>query len=154
MNYWLMKSEPSTFSIDDLEKKPKQVEPWNGVRNFQVRNWLRDSMKEGDLAFFYHSSCKIPGIVGIVEILSKGYPDPSAFDTSSPYFDNKSDPKNPRWFQVDVRLVEKFKRIIGLDELRSHPALITMRVLERGSRLSITPVTEKEWQILVGMNTT
>lgn len=146
MNYWLMKSEPDTFSIDDLAKRPKQTEPWDGVRNYQVRNWLRDSMQVGDLAFFYHSSCKIPGIVGIIEIVKAGYPDASAFDPQSPYFDSDSNPDKPRWFRVDVRLVKKFPQTITLNDLRSNPALRSMRVLERGSRLSITPVTEAEWK--------
>ncbi len=146
MHYWLMKSEPDAFSIEDLAKRPKQTEPWDGVRNYQVRNWLRDSMKPGDLAFFYHSSCKTPGIAGIVEIITAGYPDTTAFDPQSPYFDAKGDPKNPRWFRVDVRLVKKFARIITLDDLRKHPGLKEMRVLERGSRLSITPVSKAEWE--------
>lgn len=147
-----MKSEPSTFSIDDLANRPKQTEPWDGVRNYQVRNWLRDGMKAGDLAFFYHSSCKTPGITGIIEIMTAGYPDASAFDPRSPYFDIKSNANNPRWFRVDVQLVKKFPRVITLDDLRKNPALKNMRVLERGSRLSITPVSKAEWNEILARN--
>lgn len=151
MQYWLMKSEPETFGIDDLAKKPNQTEPWDGVRNYQVRNWLRDEMKVGDLAFFYHSNCKTPGIVGIIEVVKAGYADSTAFDPNSQYFDPKSILENPRWYCVDVKLVEKFPTIISLTELRQHPALHTMRLLQTGSRLSITPVSKKEWQLILAM---
>lgn len=153
MNYWLMKTEPSTFGIDDLAARPKQTEPWDGVRNYQVRNWLRDAMKKGDQAFFYHSSCKIPGITGIVEIVKEGYPDDSAFDPSSPYYDPTSKIDKPRWYRVDVKLVKKFKQIITLDELRKIPSLQKMLLLQRGSRLSITPVTPKEWEVINKLET-
>lgn len=149
MHYWLMKSEPSVFGIDDLAQRPKQIEPWDGVRNYQVRTWLRDAMQSGDLAFFYHSSCKIPGIVGIIKIITSGYPDTSAFDPQSPYFDPQSNPKNPRWFRVDVQLVKKFPRVISLEELRNQPTLNKMRVLQKGNRLSITPVSAMEWQTIL-----
>ena len=138
MNYWLMKSEPDTFSIDDLAARPKQIEPWNGVRNYKVRNWLRHTMKSKDLAFFYHSSCKVPGIVGVMEIVKDGYPDTSAFNPKSPYYDPKSSPQKPLWYQVDVRLVEKFKHIISLSELHKIYQLKNMIILQKGNRLSIT----------------
>lgn len=151
MKYWLMKSEPETFSIDDLAKKPKQTEPWDGVRNYQVRNWLRDEIKVGDLAFFYHSSCDTPGIAGIIEIVKNGYPDSTAFDPNSKYYDPKSTKENPRWYRVDVHLIEKFPHIISLTELREHPLLQKMRLLQKGSRLSITPITKVEWEIILQM---
>lgn len=149
INYWLFKSEPSTFSIDDLSKRPKQTEHWDGVRNYKVRNMLRDQIKVGDQAFFYHSSCTPPGIVGIMEIVKAGYPDSSAWNPESKYYDPKSSPENPRWFMVDVHLVKKFKNIITLQELKEHPALRNMQVTRRGNRLSITPVTKEEWQIIL-----
>lgn len=149
MNYWLMKSEPTTFSIEDLAMRPKQTEKWDGVRNYQVRNFLRDDMRRGDLAFFYHSSCKIPGIVGIVEIVRSGYPEPSAFDPKSRYFDPKSNQQKPTWYCVDVKLVQQFKQIITLERLRKNSQLKQMRLLQRGNRLSITPVSAKEWQAIL-----
>ncbi len=149
MQHWLMKSEPETFSIDDLAKKSKQIEPWDGVRNYQARNWLRDAMKVGDLAFFYHSSCAIPGIVGIVKIVKGGYPDATAFDINSKYYDPKSTTQNPRWYRVDIQLIEKFPEIITLNELRQHAVLQNMRLLQKGSRLSITPVTAEEWNFIL-----
>src|SRR5437016_1012434 len=112
MNYWLMKSEPSTFSIQDLKNRPKQIEPWDGVRNYQARNMLRDQMKVGDLAFFYHSNCEVPGIVGIVEIVRAGYPDVSAFDPKHVHYDEKSNPQHPRWYRVDVRFQRELTRVI------------------------------------------
>lgn len=148
MNYWLMKSEPSSFSIEDLAKRPHQTEPWNGVRNFQVRNWLRSSIKRGDLAFFYHSSCKVPGIVGIMKVVKEGYPDPSAFDPTSHYYDPQSSPSQPKWYCVDVQLVKKFTQIITLEQLRRLPPLHDMKLLQKGSRLSITPVSEVEWDVI------
>lgn len=151
MNYWLMKSEPDTFSIDDLAKKANKTEPWNGVRNYQARNMLRDQMQQGDLAFFYHSSCEIPGIVGIMEIVRAGYPDNTAFDPESKYYDPQSSPDNPRWFMVDVKLKQKFKHIISLQQLRNNPKLKDMVLLRRGNRLSITPVTEQQWQAILTM---
>lgn len=149
MRYWLMKSEPDEFNIDDLADRKNQIEPWSGVRNFQVRNWIRNEMQLGDLAFFYHSSCKVPGIVGIIKIISKAYPDPTAFDPHSDYYDPKSNPQKPIWYCVDVQFVKKFPHMITLDQLRQHPALHTIRVLEKGSRLSITPVTKKEWDVII-----
>ena len=151
MRHWLFKSEPETFSIDHLQKKPRKTEHWDGVRNYQVRNMLRDDIKVGDQAFFYHSNCTPPGIAGIVEIVKAGYPDFTAFDPESKYYDPKSNHENPRWFMVDVRFIEKFKRLISLDELKNNPRLENMLVTRRGSRLSITPVTEKEWKEILKM---
>lgn len=149
MRYWLFKSEPTTFSIDDLAKKPKQTEHWDGVRNYQARNFLRDEVKVGDEAFFYHSSCQPPGIAGIVKIVKAGYPDPSARDPLSHYFDPKSTVKQPIWYMVDVKLLQKFKHYISLDEIKQHPKLDEMIILRRGNRLSITPVTESQWKVLL-----
>jgi predicted RNA-binding protein with PUA-like domain len=146
MNYWLMKSEPDTFGIDHLAKKPKQTAGWDGVRNFQARNYLRE-MAVGDLVFFYHSSTEIPGIVGIAKVVREAYPDSTAFDKKNDHYDADSDPEKPRWYQVDVQLVRKFARVISLEELRTHASgkLKEMVVLKRGNRLSITPVTKAEW---------
>jgi predicted RNA-binding protein with PUA-like domain len=152
MNYWLMKSEPSTFGIDDLAKARKQTTGWDGVRNFQARNFMRE-MRKGDLAFFYHSSCDIPGIAGIVSIAREAYPDKTAFDSADDHYDPQSDPKAPRWFAVDVQLVEKLPRVITLDELRRHASgkLKELVVLKRGNRLSITPVAKSEWQFITSL---
>jgi len=149
MNYWLMKSEPDTFGIDHLAKKPKQTAGWDGVRNFQARNYMRE-MQVGDLVFFYHSSTEIPGIVGIAKVVREAYPDNTAFDKKNDHYDADSDPEKPRWYQVDVQLVRKFDRVISLDELRTHASgkLKEMVVLKRGNRLSITPVTKSEWTFI------
>ena len=151
MNYWLMKSEPSEFSIDDLKNRPKKTEPWDGVRNYQARNMMRDEMKKGDLVFFYHSNCDIPGIVGIMTVSKEGYPDHTAFDPNDKHFDPKSDPDNPRWFYVDVKYKRKFKRTISLSELRDHKKLKDMRLLQKGNRLSIMPVSKKEWDFILNL---
>jgi len=151
MNYWLMKSEPGEFSIDDLKQRPKKTEPWDGVRNYQARNMMRDDMQKGDLAFFYHSNCDEPGIAGIMEIVSEAYPDPTAFDPQDKHFDAKSDADNPRWFLVDVRFKRKFKRTITLAELREHKALENMKLLQRGNRLSVMPVSRDEWEYIIGL---
>jgi predicted RNA-binding protein with PUA-like domain len=148
MNYWLFKSEPETFGIDHLQMKPKKTEHWDGVRNYQARNMLRDDIKAGDKAFFYHSNTIPPGIVGIVEIVKSGYPDFSALNPESKYYDPKSTRENPRWFMVDVRFVEKFKRMITLEEIKNNPHLEKMVVARRGSRLSITPVDKSEWKVI------
>ncbi|MDP4611329.1 MAG: EVE domain-containing protein [Opitutales bacterium] len=145
MNYWLMKSEPDVFSFEDLKNRPKQTEPWDGVRNYQARNFMRDEMKVGDLILFYHSNTNPPGVAGIAEVASAPYPDPTAFDKKSKYFDLKSDPKNPRWMLIDVKYNADLKRSVSLEEMKSMPALEAMRVLQRGNRLSITPVTKKEF---------
>ena len=151
MNYWLMKSEPDELSIDDLVRLPRKTTPWFGVRNYQARNYMRDGMAIGDLAFFYHSSCPEPGIAGIVEISKKAYADASQFDAKSPYFDPKATRENPRWLNVDVTFREK-TRLISLDELRTVPALAGMIVLKRGNRLSITPVTSAEWKAILKLS--
>lgn len=140
--YWLMKSEPDEASIDDLVRLKRL--PWTGVRNYQARNFMRDAMSVGDGVLFYHSSCPEPGIAGLAEIASGTVPDATQFDPQSPYFDPKSSRESPRWLQLDVKLVRK-TRLLGLPEMREAPELATMRVLQRGNRLSITPVTPAEW---------
>ena len=147
MRYWLMKSEPSDCSIDDLAMLPKQTVAWYGVRNYQARNFMRDQMAIGDQVLFYHSSCAEPGIAGLAEVASKAYPDETQFDKKNKYFDPKATRETPRWFNVDVRLKKK-TRLISLKELREHPQLKNMRILQRGNRLSITPVDPKEWAFI------
>ncbi|MDT8420209.1 MAG: EVE domain-containing protein [Desulfuromonadales bacterium] len=149
MNYWLMKSEPEAFSIEDLQALPEQTEHWDGVRNYQARNMMRDEMRVGDLAFFYHSNCPEPGIVGIMQVVREGYPDFTAFDPQSKYFDPKSDPAKPRWFMVDIRFVRTLKRLISLGELKQYDELQGMQLLRKGNRLSITPVTEAQWEFIL-----
>ncbi len=148
MRYWLMKSEPDEAGIDDALAAKDCTLPWTGVRNYQARNFMRDQMQVGDGVLFYHSSCAEPGIAGIAEVASGCYPDPTQFDSKSPYFDPKSERENPRWLLVDVRALTK-TRLISLPELRSHPELEDMVVLKRGNRLSITPVTTSEWDFIV-----
>lgn len=150
MNYWLFKSEPGEFSIDALAKMQKKTEHWDGVRNYQARNFMRDEMRVGDLAFFYHSSCAEPGIVGTVKISREAYPDHTAFDPDDKHFDPKSDPDNPRWFMVDVTLVEKFAEPISLKALKSYAerGLKDFRLLARGNRLSVMPVSKKHWDFI------
>jgi predicted RNA-binding protein with PUA-like domain len=147
MQYWLMKSEPDEFSIDDLARAPRQTTAWFGVRNYQARNFMRDAMQVGDRAFFYHSSCPEPGIAGIAEVSREAYPDASQFERRSPYYDPASPRAAPRWLNVDVRLVEKTP-FVPLAELRAHRELAGMRLLRRGNRLSITPVTPAEWRFI------
>lgn len=151
MNHWLLKSEPDTFSIADLARRPGRTEHWDGVRNYQARNYLRDGMRRGDLAFFYHSSCAVPGIAGIVEIVREGYPDFTAFDPGHPHYDPGSTPDKPRWYMVDVRLRRRFKHVISLQELKACPALAGMRLLARGNRLSVLPVTAAEWSAILAL---
>ncbi|MGZ5051351.1 MAG: EVE domain-containing protein [Methylobacter sp.] len=151
MNYWLMKSEPEVFGIDDLRNKPNQTEPWDGVRNYQARNMMRDEMKLGDLAFFYHSNCETPGIVGIMEIAKEGYPDFSAFDPSDKHYDPKSDPENPRWIMVDVKYVKTLSRTISLKELKEHPQLAELALVRPGNRLSIMPVGQAQWEFILAL---
>jgi predicted RNA-binding protein with PUA-like domain len=146
--YWLMKSEPTECSIDDLAHAPAQTVPWVGVRNYQARNFMRDAMRVGDGVLFYHSSCAEPGIAGLAEVASSAYPDATQFDAASPYFDAKAQPTEPRWCHVDVKLLRK-TRLLSLAEMRKTHALATMLVLKPGNRLSITPVTETEWQALM-----
>jgi len=143
-----MKSEPSECSIDDLALAPDQTVPWIGVRNYQARNFMRDQMRIGDGVLFYHSSCPAPGIAGLATVASEAYPDATQFDASSPYFDAKASPDSPRWLHVDVKFAKK-TRLLSLAELRADPALQSLRVLQPGSRLSITPVTPIEWQLLL-----
>ena len=147
MRYWLMKSEPDDVSIDDLAAKPKQTVAWYGVRNYQARNFMRDQMQVGDLVFFYHSSCAEPGIAGIAKVAKLAYPDETQFDRKSKYYDEKVTRDNPRWFNVDVQLVMKTP-LISIQELRAHKELATMRILQRGNRLSVTPVDPKEWDFI------
>ena len=150
MKYWLMKSEPGTFGIDHLAKKPGQKAAWDGVRNYQARNMLRDDFKAGDRAFFHHSSCDVPGIYGTMEIVRTGHPDPTQFDRRSPYYDAASDRANPRWYQVEVRLLRKFARPVTLEALRESAGgpLADLAVLRRGNRLSVMPVTAAEWKFI------
>ena len=151
MNHWLLKSEPSSFSIDALATARKRTTEWDGVRNYQARNMLRDSVKIGDFAFFYHSSCDVPGIAGIVRIVKGGHPDRTAFDRRHDHYDPESTPSDPRWYMVDVKLERKFARIITLDDLRRHAndALSEMILLRRGNRLSVMPVTAREWDFIL-----
>ena len=150
MRYWLMKSEPDEASIDHLAHAPKKTLPWTGVRNYQARNFMRDAMQVGDGVLFYHSSCPEPGIAGIAEVCKLAYPDATQFDSGSKYFDPKATSQNPRWFNVDVRFVRK-TRLVGIKELRSHPELAGMRILQTGNRLSITPVDPAEWNFVMGI---
>lgn len=151
MQYWLMKSEPDVFGIDHLRNMPKQTEHWDGVRNYQARNMLRDQMQVGDRVFFYHSNCAEPGIVGIARIVRAGYPDHTALNPDSKYYDPKSDPDYPRWFMVDVKFERKLKRTISLSELKADPTLGDMALVQRGNRLSIMPVTAAQWQYILGL---
>lgn len=145
-----MKSEPAEASIDDLARAPRQTLPWTGVRNHQARNFMRDQMRPGDGVLFYHSSCAEPGIAGLARVVGAAQPDATQFDPASPYFDPESTPQQPRWLQVDVTLVRK-TRLLPLAEMRTRPELATMQVLRRGNRLSITPVTESEWQAVLAL---
>lgn len=149
MNYWLMKSEPDAFGIDDLRNKPNQTEHWDGVRNYQARNMMRDDMKLGDFVFFYHSNCEMPGIVGIMEVVKESYPDFSAFDPDDKHFDPKSDPGNPRWFMVDVKYVRTLSRTIALKELKGLPELADLALVRPGNRLSIMPVSKEQWDFIL-----
>ena len=147
-NYWLMKSEPDEFSVEDLARAPQQTTPWFGVRNYVARNFMRDSMRVGDGVLFYHSSCPQPGIAGLAKVASTSYPDDSQFDRKSPYYDPKATRETPRWMLVDVKLDRK-TRLMPLEEMRAHKALEKMVTLRRGNRLSITPVTPAEWNFIV-----
>ena len=150
MRYWLMKSEPNEFSIDDLARAPKKSTAWVGVRNYLARNFMRDQMQLGDRVFFYHSSCEVPGIAGIAEVGKLAYPDETQFDRKSKYFDPKATRETPRWVHVDVKLVKK-TRLVPLSELRGYPQLAKMQLLQRGNRLSITPVDPAEWKFIEGL---
>ena len=152
---WLMKTEPSTFSLDDLVASPEQTTMWEGVRNYTVRNWMRDDMAVGDEVLFYHSSCAIPGVVGLAEITRTAYPDPTQFDPASHYFDPKSDPADPRWLVVDVRFVRRLERTITLAELRAHAEeLDDFLLVRRGNRLSVMPVTNAQWTAILALEAT
>lgn len=148
MAYWLFKTEPDTFSIDTLRVQGSS--PWEGVRNYQARNMLRDEVKEGDFVLIYHSSCKKVGVAGIAKVTRESYPDHFALNPESEYFDPKSDPDNPRWFMVDIEFVRKTQRLIPLSVLKSMPELENMPLVKRGNRLSVMPVTEAEWQAILG----
>jgi predicted RNA-binding protein with PUA-like domain len=151
MNYWLMKSEPDSFSIDALYNRPNQTEHWDGVRSYQARNMMRDEMKLGDQVFFYHSNCDVPGIVGIMEIVKESYPDFTAFDPEDQHFDPKSDPEDPRWMMVDVRHVKTMIRVISLKELRTYSEIEDLALVRRGNRLSIMPVTAAQWDFILSV---
>jgi predicted RNA-binding protein with PUA-like domain len=153
VNYWLFKSEPGEFSIDDLANKPGQSEHWDGVRNYQARNFMRDKMRIGDLGFFYHSSCAQPAIVGIVRVVKEAYPDHTAFDPTDKHFDEKSDPDAPRWYMVDVAFVEKLQQPITLQALKAckNSSMRDFPLTRRGNRLSIMPVTKQQWEFICGL---
>lgn len=153
MNHWLFKTEPDVFGVDDLAAAPRRTTSWEGVRNYQARNLLRDSMKKGDLGFLYHSSCAVPAIVGIVEIRREGYPDASAWNARSEYFDAKSPEKKPAWYTVDVQLKRKLKRAITLEQLRAHAddSLSGLWLLRKGNRLSVMPVESKHWDAILAL---
>jgi len=153
MRHWLLKTEPDTFGIDDLDAAPRKTTSWEGVRNYQARNMLRDDFSKGDLGFLYHSSCEVPAIVGIVEVIRAGYPDPSAWNPKSEYYDAKSLENKPVWYTVDVRLKRRLKRAITLEELHAHAEkkLAGFALLRRGNRLSVMPVDEKHWDFIIGL---
>jgi len=151
MAYWLMKSEPDAYSIDHLRSQKRRTDHWDGIRNYQARNFMRDQMKTGDLAFFYHSNCSEPAVVGIMEIVSAAYPDHTAFDPNEKHFDAKSDPDNPRWLMVDVKFKKKLKMPITLQAIKAEKKLADMRLVQRGNRLSILPVTPGEWRHILKM---
>jgi predicted RNA-binding protein with PUA-like domain len=147
--HWLMKSEPDTFSIDDLRQRKR--EPWDGVRNYQARNFMRDGMRVGDKVFFYHSNCAEPGIAGIAAVASEAYPDPSQFDPKSKYFDPASTREKPRWWLVEVKYVRKLKRVITLEELKQQPALVDLPLVRKGNRLSVLPVSADDWDFILAL---
>lgn len=149
MAYWLVKSEPDEFGIDDLAAQPGKTEHWDGVRNYQARNFMRDDMKKGDQVFFYHSNCATPGIVGIARVVREAYPDHTAFDPDDKHFDPKSDPGQPRWYMVDLKLVRKLKRTISLAELKQRDDLDGFALVRRGNRLSVMPVAAEHWNTIL-----
>ena len=153
MAYWLLKSEPETFGIEQLAAAPKRTSAWDGVRNYQARNFLRDDVSRGDQAFLYHSSCAVPGIAGILSVTREGFPDATQFDRKSQYFDAASNAGEPRWFAINVRLTRRCKRIITLDELRAHAdgKLRGMRLLQRGNRLSVMPINDAHWRFILSL---
>ena len=151
MAYWLIKSEPDEFSIDDLRACPRGTDHWDGVRNYQARNFMRDEMKKGDEVFFYHSNCKEPGIVGLARVVRESYPDHTAFDPEDPHYDPKSDPQKPTWFMVDVKFVRTLRRNISLRELKTQPELEGLALVRKGNRLSVMPVSEDHWKHILEM---
>jgi predicted RNA-binding protein with PUA-like domain len=153
MGYWLLKSEPDTFSIDHLARARGKRTSWEGVRNFQARNYLRDGLKKGDTAFFYHSSCDVPGIAGLVEVVREGYPDATAFDAKDDHYDPQSSRDDPTWYTVDIRLLRALSRVITLEELRRHASgkLKDLKLLQRGNRLSVLPVSERDWRFILSL---
>lgn len=151
MGYWLFKTEPDAFGIDDLRARPEQTEPWDGVRNYQARNFLRDQVALGDKVFIYHSSCKEVGIAGVAEVVRAGYPDESQFNPEAKYFDPKSSPDNPRWFRVDVKFEKKFAKVLPLKAIKANPDIQEIGLVKKGHRLSIMPVEPAEWDILITM---
>lgn len=152
MKYWLIKSEPDAFSIDDLKNAKGKKEHWDGVRNYQARNFMRDEMSKGDPVFFYHSNCKEPGIVGLAEVVSGAYPDHTAFDPNQKYFDPKSDPENPRWLMVDIRYKRTLRRLISLAEIKEHSERLEgFPLIRRGNRLSVMPVDKKHWDFILSL---
>ena len=152
MNHWLVKSEPDVFSVDDLADCPDQTRWWKHVRNYQARNFMRDDMRVGDKVFFYHSNTEVPGIVGVAEVAREAYPDPDAFDPAAKYFDPKSDPEDPRWFLVDIRLLSKLDEVIALKTIKAHTgALGDLPLLRRGNRLSVMPLTGEQWDYIMSL---
>ncbi|WP_016954631.1 EVE domain-containing protein [Catenovulum agarivorans] len=149
MNYWLFKTEPDVFGIDHLESRPSQTEMWDGVRNYQARNFLRDQVKTGDLLFIYHSSCKNIGIAGLAEVVQEAYPDPTQFNPESKYYDPKSTTENPRWIAVDIKFKQKFNEVLSLKEIKKMPQITQLGLVKKGHRLSIMPVIAEEWQLLL-----
>jgi len=151
MRYWLMKTDPSVFSSEDLRKRPRSTDHWEGVRNYQARNYMRDEMRKGDRVLFYHSQCADPGVVGVAEITREAYPDFFSWDRRSRYYDPKSTPEHPRWFMVDVTWIRAFRRTVALKDMKANPGLRRMKVIQKGQRLSIMPVTKEEFAIVSSM---
>lgn len=156
MRYWLMKTEPAVFSFDDLRNKPGSTDHWEGVRNYQARNYMRDDMKKGDRVLFYHSNCKEPGVQGVAEVTKEAYPDFFSWDPASRYYDPKSSPEKPRWFMVDVTWKQAFQKMVSLDDMKAEKTLRNMKVLQKGQRLSIMPVTKEDFDTVcaIGMKHT
>jgi len=151
VKYWLMKTEPDVFGINDLTSRPEQTEHWDGVRNYQARNMMRDDMQVGDGILFYHSNCDVPGIVGTARVVREGSPDFTSWNPESKYFDPKSSPENPRWFMVDVKFERKFKRTVALQQLKDIPELAEMALVRKGNRLSVMPVSAQEWEFILSL---
>ncbi len=151
MAFWLFKSEPDVFGIEHLKASPNQTTPWDGVRNYQARNLMRDQMRIGDLAFFYHSNCKVPGVIGVMEVVAEAHSDPTQFDPQNKYFDPKASVEAPRWFCVDLKFVEEFDAVIPLEAMKANPALADMALVRKGNRLSVMPVSEAEWAAILAM---